>query len=111
LVIQRFDGVDPVFLWHLNEEAKRPDLAVILEADPDVIAERLEARGPRNRFQHMPGSSRTEVTFYRQVTEMLKEVVFPVLTVNCASRPPEQSAVIVASELVALLVPSEAVGR
>lgn len=36
LVIQRFDGVDPIFLWQLNEEAERPDLAVILEADPEV---------------------------------------------------------------------------
>lgn len=33
--MQRFDGVDPAFLWNLNAEADRPDLAVILEADPD----------------------------------------------------------------------------
>src|SRR5689334_22750833 len=52
LVIQRFDGVPTEFLWHLNAEAKRPDLAVILEADPAVIAGRLAERGPHNRFQH-----------------------------------------------------------
>jgi dTMP kinase len=46
LVIQRFDDIEPIFLWQLNEEVEIPDLAVILEADPDVIAERLEARGP-----------------------------------------------------------------
>src|SRR5437762_7736166 len=57
LVMQRFDGIDPAFLWHLNAEADRPDLAVILEADPDVIAERLQARGAHNRFQLSPGSS------------------------------------------------------
>ena len=34
LVMQRFDGIDPAFLWQLNAEADRPDLAVILEADP-----------------------------------------------------------------------------
>ncbi len=34
LVMQRFDGIDPSFLWQLNTEADRPDLAVILEADP-----------------------------------------------------------------------------
>lgn len=28
-----------VFLWRLNAEADRPDLAVILEADPEVISE------------------------------------------------------------------------
>ncbi len=32
LVMQRFDGVDPAFLWDLNSAADRPDLAVILEA-------------------------------------------------------------------------------
>ncbi|MDQ3601711.1 MAG: dTMP kinase, partial [Actinomycetota bacterium] len=38
--MQRFDGIDPVFLWRLNAEVDRPDLAVILEADPEVISER-----------------------------------------------------------------------
>lgn len=51
LVPQRFDGVDPTFLWQLNSKADRPDLAVILQADPEVIAERLNDRGPHNRFQ------------------------------------------------------------
>lgn len=45
LVMQRFDGIDPAFLWQLNAEADRPDLAVILEADTEVIAERLTKRG------------------------------------------------------------------
>jgi dTMP kinase len=60
LVMQRFDGIDPAFLWLLNSEADRPDLTVILEADPEVIAERLAARGPHNRFQLTPGSSHAE---------------------------------------------------
>lgn len=109
LVVQRFDQVDPVFLWQLNEEVERPDLVVVLEADPDVIAERLEARGPHNRFQYTPGSSHTEVEFYRQATEMLEEAGFPVLTVDCSIRPPEQSATIIRNELAALLMPNEAV--
>jgi dTMP kinase len=62
LVMQRFDGIDPAFLWQLNADADRPDLAVILEADPDVIAERLRERGPHNRFQLPPGSSHAEFT-------------------------------------------------
>ena len=44
LVMQRFDGTYPAFLWQINAEADRPDLTVILEADPEVIAERLAAR-------------------------------------------------------------------
>ena len=50
------DGVDLRFLWQLNAEVARPDLAVILEADADVIAQRLHDRGPHNRFQTTPGS-------------------------------------------------------
>jgi thymidylate kinase len=30
LVMQRFDGIDPAFLWQLNSEADRPDLEVVM---------------------------------------------------------------------------------
>jgi len=100
LVMQRFDGIDPAFLWLLNSEADRPDLAVILEADPEVIAERLAARGPHNRFQLTPGSSHAEVHFYRQATERLIQAGFDVLRVNCNRRPAEQSAAFIRDQLV-----------
>jgi dTMP kinase len=100
LVIQRFDGINPAFLWLLNSEADRPDLAVILEADPEVIAERLAARGPHNRFQLTPGSSHAEVNFYRQATEQLIQAGFDVLRVDCNRRPAEQSAAFIRNRLV-----------
>jgi dTMP kinase len=100
LVMQRFDGIDPAFLWHLNSEADRPDLAVILEADPDIIAERLIARGPHNRFQLTLGSSYAEAHFYRQATERLIQAGFDVLRVNCNERPPEQSAAFIRDRLM-----------
>lgn len=106
LVIQRFDGVDPVFLWQLNEDAERPDLTVILEADPAVIAERLSERGPHNRFQHSPDSSHTEVEYYRQATETLIDAGFDVLRADCSRQPPEQSAAIIRDRLMTLFVPS-----
>ncbi|HEX3783094.1 MAG TPA: dTMP kinase [Pseudonocardiaceae bacterium] len=99
LVMQRFDGIDPAFLWQLNAEAERPDLAVILEADPEVIAERLNDRGPHNRFQHSPGSSHAEAHFYRQATDRLIEAGFNVLRVDCNSRAPEQAAVLIQDRL------------
>ncbi|MBC6447357.1 dTMP kinase [Actinokineospora xionganensis] len=108
LVIQRFDGLDPTFLWQLNEEVEIPDLAVILEADADVIAERLEARGPHNRFQLTPGSSHSEAAYYKDAKERLIEAGFTVLAVDCTTRPAEQSAVIIASELRTLLLSSGA---
>lgn len=95
LVMQRFDGVAPAFLWQLNVEADRPDLAVILEADPEVISQRLAERGPHNRFQLTPGSSHAEVHFYRQATERLIQAGFDVLRVDCNQRPPEQSAALI----------------
>jgi dTMP kinase len=100
LVMQRFDGIDPSFLWNLNSEADRPDLAVILEADPDAIAESLAARGPHNRFQLTPGSSHAEAHFYRQATERLIQAGFDVLRVDCNKRPPEQSAAFIRDQLV-----------
>ncbi|MFD9701219.1 dTMP kinase [Lentzea sp. NPDC059081] len=107
LVIQRFDGVAPEFLWHLNEEARRPDLAVILEADPEVIASRLVERGPHNRFQHTPRGSYIEVEFYRQATESLCGAGFEVFTVDCSNRPPEQSATIIYRQLMRSAARSE----
>ncbi|MFJ9030803.1 hypothetical protein ACIRQP_20180 [Streptomyces sp. NPDC102274] len=80
-------------------------LTVILEADPEVIADRLRARGPHNRFQRTPGSSRAEARFYRQATERLAEAGFEVLRVDCNRRPPEQSAEIIRDRLETLLAP------
>ncbi|OXM59151.1 dTMP kinase [Amycolatopsis vastitatis] len=107
LVVQRFDGVDPVFLWQLNEEVERPDLTVILEADPHVIAERLIERGPHNRFQLTPDSSHAEVSYYRDATNTLVDAGFEVLRVHCSRRPPEQSATVIRDRLTALLAPCE----
>jgi dTMP kinase len=109
LVIQRFDHVDPGFLWQLNEKTKQPDLAVILEADPDVIAQRLNERGPHNRFQLAPGSSHRKVEYYRQATETLATAGFDVLRVDCSNRPAEQSAALIRDRLTALLAPVEVV--
>jgi dTMP kinase len=107
LVMQRFDYIDLAFLWQLNAAADRPDLAVILEADPEVISERLHERGPINRYQLSPGSSHAEVHFYRQATDRLIEAGFNVLRVDCNQRPPEQSAVVIRDRLMTLLVPAE----
>lgn len=101
LVMQRFDDIDLGFLWQLNARADQPDLAVILEADPKVIAERLIERGPHNRFQGTPGSSHAEVCFYRQATERLQQAGFDVFTVDCNRLPPEQVAARILDQLMA----------
>lgn len=103
LVMQRFDGLDLPFLWQLNERADRPDLAIILEADPDVIAQRLSERGAHNRFQLSPDSSMAEVGFYREATEWLTQGGFNVLVVDVNHKPPEQIAALICEHLMTLL--------
>lgn len=107
LVIQRFDGIDPAFLWQLNTEADRPDLAVILEADTEMISERLSERGPHNRFQLSPGSSHTEIYFYRQAVERLIQAGFDVLRVDCNKRTPQQVAAKILDRLTTFFVTSK----
>jgi len=109
LVIQRFDDVAPDFLWQLNEQVDRPGLAVILDADPEVISDRLKERGPHNRFQHVPGSSHAEVAYYREAAERLVTAGFKVLRVDCGERPPEQTAAAIRDRLLPLLATSRVV--
>jgi dTMP kinase len=100
LVMQRFDGIDLEFLWQLNAKSHRPDLAVILEADPTITAERLTERGPHNRFQQLPGSSLAEVHFYQQATERLIQAGFDVLRVDCNQRLAAQAAAFIRDQLI-----------
>jgi dTMP kinase len=104
LVMQRFDNIDLGYLLRLNARADQPDLAVILEADPEVTAERLAERGPHNRFQFTSGSSYAEVRFYRQATERLMQAGFDVFTVDCNQQPPEQVAARIRDRLMAFFV-------
>ena len=103
LVMQRFDGVDLAFLMQLNERADRPDVAVILQAAPEIIARRLLERGPHSRFQRMPDSSKAEVGFYHEATERLIRAGYNVLTVDVSHQRPEQAAAVIAERLTTLL--------
>jgi dTMP kinase len=103
LVMQRFDGLDLSFLWQLNERADQPDLAVILQADPEVIAQRLLERGAHNRFQLSPGSSKAEADFYHEATQCLVRAGYRVLPLNVNDKPAEQAAAIVAERVLTLL--------
>jgi dTMP kinase len=103
LVMQRLDGLDLSFLWQLNERADQPDLAVILQADPEVIARRLLERGAHNRFQLSPDSSQAEVDFYHEATQCLIRAGYRVLPLNVNDKPAEQAAAIIAERVLTLL--------
>ena len=85
LVMQQLDGVDPDYLWRINAKASRPDLAIILDADPLVVAERLRSKGPHNRLQRLPSSSQIEWHHYRQVSQRLRDAGWTVHRIDCTA--------------------------
>jgi len=96
LVLQRLDGLDPEVIWQLNAGAYVPDVAVLLNAEHPVIAERLRARGDHSRFERQPGSSRAESDLYHQAAAQLRSVGWPVMVLDCTIRCPETIAMTIA---------------
>ncbi len=82
LVMQQLDGVDPEYLWRLNAQARRPHLAVILDADPAVVAERLRDRGPHNRLQKLPSSAHLEWHHYRHLHQRLTDAAWNIQRID-----------------------------
>ncbi len=102
LVLQRIDGVDPGFIWQLNAYAPPPDLAVILHADPAVLAARLRARGAHSRFERAPDASQVESHLYQQATQRLQAAGWPLLHLDTTNAPPQQLATTLASHILTL---------
>jgi dTMP kinase len=100
LVLQRLDGLAPEVIWQLNAGAHVPDVAVILNAEPPVIAERLRARGAHSRFERQPGSSRSESDLYQQAAADLRGAGWPVMALDCTIHPPETIALTIATPVL-----------
>lgn len=96
LVLQRFDGIDPEVIWQLHAGAYVPDVAVLLNAEHQVIANRLRARGAHSRFERQPGSSRTESDLYHHAAAQLRSAGWPVMALDCTIRRPETIAATIA---------------
>jgi dTMP kinase len=102
LVLQRVDGVDLDFIWQLNRHAPRPDLAVILRADPAVLTARLAARGAHTRFERTPGASEVESHLYQEAADQLQAAGWPLLLVDTTQTPPPELATTVATHVLTL---------
>lgn len=102
LVMQRLDGVDLDFLQAINALADPPDLAVILTADPALIAQRLQQRGPHNRYQHQPDISAQETALYIDAAHALTSIGVPVLRLETSSYPPDTFASMIYTRIEAL---------
>ncbi|GHJ41359.1 dTMP kinase [Streptomyces sp. TS71-3] len=61
LVMQRFDGIDPAFLWELNAEADRPDSPSSWKPTP-----RSSRNGSRSTARTIASSSRRAVRTLRR---------------------------------------------
>ena len=99
LVMQQLDGVDPDYLWRINAKASPPDLAVILDADPAVVSDRLRDRGPRNRLQKLPSLAHLEWHHYREVTHRLTNAGWTIQRIDCSATTVDEVAHIVRARL------------
>lgn len=100
LVLQHIDGIGPEIVWCLNVGAYVPDVAVLLNADHPVVAERLRARGAHSRFERQPGGSRAESDLYHDVAAELRAAGWPVMALDCTVRAPDTITMMITASVV-----------
>ncbi|MET8848560.1 dTMP kinase [Amycolatopsis sp. NPDC004625] len=102
-VLQCMDGVPLPFVEAINAAADVPDLAVIMQAPPEVTAARVTARGAHDRFHTGEDSSRRESELYEQAAERLAHRRYPVVAVDTAGASPAEVATYVAGRIAELM--------
>jgi dTMP kinase len=107
-VLQRLDGMAMEFIEALNADADRPDLAVILTADPVTTAERIALSGAHSRFETDPDLHQREVDLYRDTTIRLAAAGYRLLTADSTVQRPDRIADHVGPRIVSLV---QQVGR
>lgn len=97
LVLQVLDGVPAERVWQLNAGIRVPDVAVVLRADPEAVADRLAARGAHNRFERRPDYSiGRELELFDQVAEDLRARGWPVHVIDCTEHGKNETALAIA---------------
>lgn len=103
LVLQRIDGITWGTIWQLNVGADIPDLAVILTAEPSVLARRLTKRGAaHSRFERLPDGPATEHALYADTAARLAAHGWNVCLIDNTSRAPANAAAIVTDRILAI---------
>ncbi|MZE76569.1 dTMP kinase [Streptomyces sp. SID5475] len=93
LVLQVMDGVPRDLVWELNRHTDMPDLAVIVNARAEVIAERLESRGTRHsRYEREPRGTERECAYYYEAARFLMAAGVRVLRLDASTAGPEDIA-------------------
>lgn len=112
LVLQRMDDVGWDTIWQLNTGAEAPDLAVILNAEPAVLAGRMKNRGgAHSRFERLPDGPATESALYDDTTARLAALGWPVCSINTTTRAPGDVADIVTDHILTLHADRSAHGQ
>jgi dTMP kinase len=91
LVLQRLDGMEVEAIWHLNRDSLRPTLTAYLEDDPTTIAQRLDARGRKTRFEERWRPER-ELEYYREAYTFLASKSWRQMRVDCRDKDPPRIA-------------------
>ncbi|MFF5668764.1 dTMP kinase [Streptomyces hygroscopicus] len=92
LVLQVLDGVGRDVVWELNRHADMPDLAVVLNARADVIAQRLGERGAHSRYERESGNTERECALFREAARFLMASGVHVLQLDASTAGPEEVA-------------------
>jgi dTMP kinase len=85
LVLQGLDGLSSDTVWQLNHGVYRPDLAIVLNADPVVIDGRLRGRGGHSRFERAEDNSDRESELYAHAMVELQAKGWSVTMLDCTT--------------------------
>lgn len=92
LVLQRRDGIPQPWLLALNEHIDLPGLAVILTAEPGILAARLDQRGCHDRFEDEPAPPGAEDAMFAAAAGILAGRGVPVIRVDTSRLAPRAIA-------------------
>ncbi|MET7607455.1 dTMP kinase [Streptomyces avermitilis] len=106
LVLQQLDGVPVEFLIDINRHVPMPDVAVILTAEPGLIAHRIAERGITHRWHLDPTGPSREVDLYREAAAYLMDRGVDVLLLDNSAYTPSDVARRIADAIPALPLPS-----
>lgn len=81
LALQRMDNVDLDFILNINNNILLPDIQIIVEADLEIIQERLNKRNRLTRFER---GNRTleEIEYFRSGSYILSKLDLQAITIN-----------------------------
>jgi len=81
LVLQRIDGLSVPKIWRYNAYMLPPTVNIYLDDDPDVIRERLAARGPLSRLE-LTASPGKELMLYQEAATSLQKHDWEQVTID-----------------------------